>query len=216
MWVKSQQLLPPCGVNLSDMRQSLYPFWSRDSGRPTGAVLGGVSLKPTALLAAFLSLNCISSFVVDLPGLASATPAEKKPKQDPVLKGLPITVLSGDEAIEHALNRLAYGPRPGDLERIKQMGLTKWIEQQLNPKSIDDRALDARLTDLPTLRMSTAQLLADYPNPKQAAKQELKAQNSGQNMNCQKNISMNFGNSKSFRPLFSLHEHIPMIPSSQT
>src|ERR1700760_2759948 len=140
MWLKSQQLLPPCGVNLSDMRQSLYPFWSHDSGRSMGVVLGGVSLKPTALLAAFLSLNCISSFVVDLPGLASATPAEKKPKQDPVLKGLPITDLSVDEAIEHALNRLAYGTRPGDLERIKQMGLTKWIEQQLNPKSIDDRA----------------------------------------------------------------------------
>jgi uncharacterized protein (DUF1800 family) len=117
--------------------------------------------------------------VIDLPALATATPAPatKKGKQDPVLKGLPVTDLSADEAIEHALNRLAYGPRPGDMDRIKQMGLAKWIDQQLNPRAIDDSAVEARLSDLPTLRMPTSQLLADYPNPKQAAKQEIKAQN---------------------------------------
>src|SRR5260370_5672397 len=100
------------------------------------------------------------------------TPAKnKKPKQDPVLKGLPITELSADEAILHALNRLAYGPRPGDMERVRQMGLAKWIEQQLNPNSVDDRALDARLADYPTLRMSTAELIDEYPQPKPAEKQ---------------------------------------------
>src|SRR5258708_20165624 len=64
--------------------------------------------------------------------------AKDKKKADPALKGLPITELSSDEAILHALNRLAYGPRPGDIERVRQMGLAKWIEQQLNPNSIDD------------------------------------------------------------------------------
>src|SRR6267378_8622685 len=90
---------------------------------------------------------------------------------------LPITELTADEAILHALNRLAYGPRPGDIERIKQIGLAKWIDQQLNPNSINDAALEARLEIYPTLKMQTAQLLAEYPNPKQAVKQELKAQN---------------------------------------
>src|SRR5260370_32245650 len=51
------------------------------------------------------------------------------------------------------------------------MGLAKRIEQQLNPNSIDDRALDARLTDYPTLRMSTAKLMDEYPQPKQAERQ---------------------------------------------
>jgi uncharacterized protein (DUF1800 family) len=118
--------------------------------------------------------------VVDLPALA-ATAADKKKSQDPVLKSLPVTELSTDEAIQHALNRLAYGPRPGDFERIRQMGLAKWIDQQLNPKSIDDRAVEARLNIYPTLTMTTAQLMADYPNPKQAAKQaELAKQESPQ------------------------------------
>src|SRR5499427_10874099 len=75
---------------------------------------------------------------------ASAAPRvaiNKKLKPDSSLKGLPITDLSADEAIVHALNRLAYGPRPGDVERVKQMGLAKWIDQQLNPSSIDDSAV---------------------------------------------------------------------------
>jgi len=71
----------------------------------------------------------------------------------------------------YALNRLAYGPRPGDVERVRQMGLAKWIEQQLDPKSIDDRAVEARVEQFPTLRMSTAKLLEEYPRPKQQEKQ---------------------------------------------
>jgi uncharacterized protein (DUF1800 family) len=97
---------------------------------------------------------------------------DKKATQDPALKGLPITELSVDEAILHALNRLAYGPRPGDVERVRQMGLAKWIEQQLDPKSIDDRAAEARLEQFPTLRMSTAKLLGEYPRPKQQAEKQ--------------------------------------------
>ncbi len=101
-----------------------------------------------------------------------AAPAkEKKQKQDPVLKGLPVTDLSVDEAILHALNRLAYGPRPGDVERIKQLGLARWIDQQLNPNSIDDKAIESRLDTLPSLGLSTAKLIEGYPRPKQAAKQ---------------------------------------------
>jgi uncharacterized protein (DUF1800 family) len=140
--------------------------------------LGRVRLTPRALLAGFLSLSTFFSLGIEIPAAAAA---DKKPKQDPVLKGLPITDLTADEAILHALNRLAYGPRPGDIEHIKQIGLAKWIDQQLNPNSIGDSAVEARLEIYPTLKMHTAQLLAEYPNPKQAAKQELKAQNQNTN-----------------------------------
>jgi len=100
-----------------------------------------------------------------------SAPAKDKKQQDLALKGLPISDLTVDEAILHALNRLAYGARPGDVERIKQMGLAKWIDQQLNPNSIDDKLVDARLAALPTLHLSTEKLIAEYPQPKQAAKQ---------------------------------------------
>lgn len=143
---------------------------------PSGRVR--LRLTPRAVLACFLSLSTFFSLGIDIPAAAAA---EKKPKHDPVLKGLPITDLTADEAILHALNRLGYGPRPGDIERIKQIGLAKWIDQQLNPNSINDFAVEARLDIYPTLRMHTSQLLAEYPNPKQAAKQELKAQNQNAN-----------------------------------
>ncbi|HYL64006.1 MAG TPA: DUF1800 family protein [Candidatus Methylomirabilis sp.] len=136
----------------------------------------GISATPRAFLAAALSVACVFTLGIDLP-TSSAAPAaskDKKQKQDPVLKGLPITELSEDEAILHALNRLAYGPRPGDIERVRQMGLAKWIDQQLNPNSIDDKALDARLENFPTLKLSAANLIADYPQPKPAEKQAAK------------------------------------------
>ena len=125
----------------------------------------------------------------DLPAFASpvAIPlADKNTKVDSTLKGLPITELSTDEAVFHALNRLAYGPRPGDIDRVKQMGLAKWIDQQLNPRSINDSTVEERLTAFPTLAMNTAQLMQHYPDPKQAAKkagiseEEFKAQQAAQ------------------------------------
>ena len=134
-----------------------------------------VSLRPKALLAAFLSIACVLSLGVDVPATAAIPAAkDKRPKQDRALKGLPITELTADEAILHAMNRLAYGPRPGDVDRVRQMGLAKWIDQQLASNTIDDKAVNARLENLPTLSMSSAQLIEEYPQPKQAVIQAAK------------------------------------------
>src|SRR6266849_1666236 len=65
----------------------------------------------------------------------------------------------------HVLNRLAFGPRSGDVERVTAMGVDKWIDQQLQPEKIDDRALDARLAPLRTLRMDTHELVENFPPP---------------------------------------------------
>ena len=89
-----------------------------------------------------------------------------------VIKGLPIQDLTEDEAILQALNRLGFGPRPGDLERVKQMGLQKWIDRQLHPDSINDAALEARLDRFLTLKMSSAKLVDEFPQPQVAARRE--------------------------------------------
>jgi uncharacterized protein (DUF1800 family) len=137
-----------------------------------GARATQVRTSAKAFLSIFLSFAFAfpTGFALPTPA-AGAAAKDKKVKQDPALKGLPITELSADEAILHALNRLAYGPWPGDVERVRQMGLAKWIEQQLNPNAIDDRAAEARLQQFSTLRMSSAKLLAEYPQPKQQQKQ---------------------------------------------
>jgi len=65
----------------------------------------------------------------------------------------------------HALNRLTFGPRPGDVDRIAAMGVDKWIDQQLNPYKIDDAALEARLAQFRTLKMQPKEMLANFPPP---------------------------------------------------
>ena len=49
------------------------------------------------------------------------------------------------------------------IERVKQMGLQKWIDQQLHPELIDDSAVDARIARFPTLQMSSSKLLNEFP-----------------------------------------------------
>jgi uncharacterized protein (DUF1800 family) len=160
------------------MRTILVLFHSQRRDGAKKPFFAGISLNMRAFAALLLAASCLCSMVIDVPALAALPAADKKKtNSDPALKGLPITELNGDEAVQHALNRLAYGPRPGDVERVKRMGLAKWIEQQLNPKSIDDQAMEARLEQYPTLAMSTAQLMAEYPNPKQAAQPASAAQN---------------------------------------
>ena len=88
------------------------------------------------------------------------------------LKGLPPTDLTEDKAIVHALNRLGYGPRPGDVQRVKDMGLAKWIDRQLHAESINDSGLESRLSRFPTLNMSSEALLDKFPRPAVAAKRE--------------------------------------------
>ncbi|HYP52640.1 MAG TPA: DUF1800 domain-containing protein [Pyrinomonadaceae bacterium] len=75
--------------------------------------------------------------------------------------------LTEDERIVHVLNRLGFGPRPGDVERVRRVGVERYIEEQLRPESIRDDAAEARLRDLTTLRMSNGELLAKFPNPGQ-------------------------------------------------
>ncbi len=70
----------------------------------------------------------------------------------------------------HALNRMTFGPRPGDMERVTQMGVDKWIELELHPDKIDDSALEARLGPFRTLRMGTKEIVENFP-PNQLIKQ---------------------------------------------
>src|SRR6266542_2935322 len=83
----------------------------------------------------------------------------------------PITRLTEDQRILHALNRLGFGARPGDLERVKAMGLENYINQQLNPEKIQDAVAEAKIKDLPTLSMTTAELYEKYPQPGQFLRQ---------------------------------------------
>jgi len=65
----------------------------------------------------------------------------------------------------HALNRLTFGPRPGDVDRVLALGVDNWIAEQLNPDKIDDSALEARLAPYRTLLMTAAEMVENFPPP---------------------------------------------------
>jgi uncharacterized protein (DUF1800 family) len=71
--------------------------------------------------------------------------------------------LSKDQRIVHALNRLTFGARPGDIEQVRRMGVEKWIDLQLHPERIRENAiLAAKLKPLETLQLATSQILETY------------------------------------------------------
>src|SRR5678816_3564882 len=79
--------------------------------------------------------------------------------------------LTEDQRVIHVLNRLGFGARPGDVERVKAMGLENYINQQLNPEKISDTFAENKLRELSTLNMTTAELYEKYPQPGQLLRQ---------------------------------------------
>jgi uncharacterized protein (DUF1800 family) len=107
--------------------------------------------------------------LVSLLALAIAAPlhAQKKPvkpKPPAAAKPAPLIPLNPQERAQQLLNRFTFGPRPGDLEQVLAITPEKWFEQQLNPISIPDPALDKRLADYPTLNMQPDQALLVFPD----------------------------------------------------
>ncbi len=73
--------------------------------------------------------------------------------------------LTADQKILHLLNRITYGARPGDIEKLRRIGIDKFLNEQLHPEAIDDSELENRLAALPTLKMNSAELWQFYPPP---------------------------------------------------
>jgi uncharacterized protein (DUF1800 family) len=72
---------------------------------------------------------------------------------------------TADQQVRHVLNRLAFGARPGDVEHVRSIGVDRWIALQLQPSRIRDTAVEQIVTALPTLAMSSRELLERYPTP---------------------------------------------------
>ena len=110
------------------------------------------ALSVTAIAVAFGTL-----------AVAASPPQEKAP-------------LTAREKAIHVLNRLAFGPRPGEVEKVLGMGIQSWIEQQLHPDRIPDPIMQGKLRDLPTLSMSTADLFEKFERPLREARRERQLQ----------------------------------------
>jgi len=73
------------------------------------------------------------------------------------------STLAQQQRVLQALNRLTFGPRPGDVAAVESMGLSKWIDEQLYPETIDDSALEARLAAYPAMQLGLRDLVEYFP-----------------------------------------------------
>ena len=97
-------------------------------------------------------------FVLVLVWLSSASATDKKTKAT----ARPQALSEHDRAL-HALERLTFGPRPGDIEKVLATGVDNWIQQQLNPPQIPDSVLENKLAQYRTLRMQPRELSQAFP-----------------------------------------------------
>ena len=74
---------------------------------------------------------------------------------------------TADQQVRHVLSRLTFGARPGDHERVREIGVDHWIANQLEPQRIDDPVPDRLLASFETLKLSAPQLLDRFPPPAQ-------------------------------------------------
>ena len=72
---------------------------------------------------------------------------------------------TADQQVRHVLNRLAFGARPGDVERVRAIGVDRWIAMQLQPSHVRDTVAERIVAALPTLTMSSTELFDHYPTP---------------------------------------------------
>ena len=100
-----------------------------------------------ALVLLCLSLACVVPQLLAKKKYQAAEPAPNEQKR----------------AVQ-ALNRLTFGPRPGDVQQVMAMGVERWIDLQLHPEKISDSAVESRLAALRTLHMSSKELAEQFPD----------------------------------------------------
>jgi uncharacterized protein (DUF1800 family) len=93
---------------------------------------------------------------------------------------------TADQQVIQVLNRLSFGPRPGDVLKVRTMGVDAYIDQQLHPERIDDSAMDQMLARYPLLQQDQTELAAQYAEQVrqfQLAKRDTASRDSAQALN---------------------------------
>ncbi|MGD0215594.1 MAG: DUF1800 domain-containing protein [Terriglobales bacterium] len=117
-------------------------------------------------------IRCLVAIFVSCIAVAQQT-ASAPPRSKPAAASNHATLskhastpakLTEEQRALHALNRLTFGPRPGDLQKVMDADVNDWIEQQLHPEEISDSVLDGKLGPFRTLRMSSRDLVQTFPN----------------------------------------------------
>src|SRR6266536_99957 len=112
---------------------------------------------------------------IHLVAIAATTLLAQAVQKMPAAATLP----ADEKTIVHLLNRIAFGPRPGEVAKVKAIGVQRYIDRQLHPEKIADPGIDARVAPLTTVGMSAQQIVSEFEAPQIEMRRErqLAAQN---------------------------------------
>ena len=123
-------------------------------------------MKITKLIAVIGALLGVTPIGVYAQNAGAKTPAGTVTRSD-------VRELPADQQIIQALNRLTFGPKPGDVQKVRSIGLDNWIDQQLRPEKINDSGIDQFIARYPAINQDQSDLLAQYAQ-QQREKREVK------------------------------------------
>ncbi len=136
----------------------------------------------SSLLSATVATVATVSTVAGALPCAAQSPAQSRATRSTAQTPAPATgELLPDEQVQQVLNRLTFGPRPGDAAAVRAMGIDSWIDLQLHPERIDDSKADQLLSDYQIFTMKTGDVVHDY-NVVQQLQRQAKRENTDSSM----------------------------------
>ncbi len=100
-------------------------------------------------------------------GLAQEASKEKRKGKSPqaAIQTNAAKRLTEEQRVIHLLDRITFGARPGDIERVMKLGWEKYLDEQLHPERVSDLAIEQRLKSVESIHLSIADMAKYYPQP---------------------------------------------------
>jgi uncharacterized protein (DUF1800 family) len=128
---------------------------------------------PMRYLAAFL-LAAAASTAASTAAAQTSAPAAKKPAARAAVAPTDHREQTADQQVQQVLNRLGFGPRPGDVAKVRAMGVDEYIALQLEPTKVDDGATERILASYEMLGRPTSEIVALYEETQVAVRRQQK------------------------------------------
>lgn len=116
-------------------------------------------------------LPCALIAAAPAAALSQAPKSTTKPAAPTVAAAPVVREQTADQQTMQVLNRLAFGPRPGEAAQVRTVGVDRWIDQQLHPEHIDDSAIDGLIAQYPLLNQSQTELASQYAQAQRERRQ---------------------------------------------
>jgi uncharacterized protein (DUF1800 family) len=114
---------------------------------------------PAVTLAVLLAISPILGLAQEMAGPQRGRNGKPEPKKTAAKN------LTEEQRVIHLLDRATFGPRPGDVERVKQLGWRKYLDEQFRPERISDTVAEEKLKGLESINMTNEQIASSYPPP---------------------------------------------------